>query len=105
MATFLHKLWDETLAGPTPDAGLGKLRKFASFDDRVTRSIAVDVRTGSFSDDAPRTRRIPFTPRTPAGDCEKFARRNSSSSPPASERPELGTSSVYYWIMMSALDR
>lgn len=28
---FLHKLWDETLAGPTPDSGLGKLRKYNSF--------------------------------------------------------------------------
>ncbi|CAI9757731.1 unnamed protein product [Fraxinus pennsylvanica] len=27
---FLHKLWDETLAGPTPDSGLGKLRKYNS---------------------------------------------------------------------------
>jgi len=24
---FLHKLWDETLAGPAPESGLGKLRK------------------------------------------------------------------------------
>ncbi|XP_050234178.1 dormancy-associated protein homolog 4 isoform X2 [Mercurialis annua] len=24
---FLHKLWDETLAGPAPETGLGKLRK------------------------------------------------------------------------------
>ncbi|KAI3463203.1 hypothetical protein Pfo_019866 [Paulownia fortunei] len=28
---FLDKLWDETLAGPTPDSGLGKLRKYKSF--------------------------------------------------------------------------
>ncbi|KAK3413585.1 hypothetical protein EUGRSUZ_I02133 [Eucalyptus grandis] len=28
---FLHKLWDETLAGPTPDSGLGGLRKYDSF--------------------------------------------------------------------------
>jgi len=35
---FLHKLWDETLAGPAPDAGLGKLRKYNSFS--ATRSSA-----------------------------------------------------------------
>lgn len=29
---FLHKLWDETLAGPAPDSGLGKLRKYNSFN-------------------------------------------------------------------------
>ncbi|KAK3022123.1 hypothetical protein RJ639_045262 [Escallonia herrerae] len=28
---FLHKLWDETLAGPPPENGLGKLRKYNSF--------------------------------------------------------------------------
>lgn len=28
---LLDKLWDETLAGPTPDSGLGKLRKYNSF--------------------------------------------------------------------------
>ncbi|KAK4427432.1 Dormancy-associated protein4 [Sesamum alatum] len=35
---FLHKLWDETLAGPTPETGLGKLRKHNSFSS--TRSSA-----------------------------------------------------------------
>lgn len=48
---FLHKLWDETVAGPTPDNGLGKLRKHDSLStvrsspplssDQVTRSIMV----------------------------------------------------------------
>ncbi|KAK6914642.1 Dormancy/auxin associated protein [Dillenia turbinata] len=28
---FLHKLWDETLAGPAPETGLAKLRKYDSF--------------------------------------------------------------------------
>ncbi|KAK8279183.1 hypothetical protein V6Z12_D09G094400 [Gossypium hirsutum] len=28
---FLQKLWDETLAGPMPESGLGKLRKYDSF--------------------------------------------------------------------------
>ncbi|KAL2336379.1 hypothetical protein Fmac_010825 [Flemingia macrophylla] len=28
---FLDKLWDETLAGPAPESGLGKLRKYNSF--------------------------------------------------------------------------
>ncbi|KAK4591452.1 hypothetical protein RGQ29_021594 [Quercus rubra] len=58
---FLHKLWDETLAGPPPETGLGKLRKHDSFsasrsppmviphDDHqvpVTRSITI-LRTSS----------------------------------------------------------
>ena len=29
--SFLQKLWDETLAGPAPDSGLSRLRKYNSF--------------------------------------------------------------------------
>ncbi|KAM3232983.1 dormancy-associated protein 4 [Capsicum annuum] len=35
---FLHKLWDDTLAGPTPESGLGKLRKYNSFSGRSSCS-------------------------------------------------------------------
>ncbi|KGN45459.1 hypothetical protein Csa_016028 [Cucumis sativus] len=85
MSSFLHKLWDETLAGPTPDNGLGKLRKYdpvsasesssvkISGDVPVTRSITIlrrrnydfrnlaDDRDGRMID-SPRT---PLTPGTP----------------------------------------
>ncbi|XP_052182065.1 dormancy-associated protein homolog 4-like [Diospyros lotus] len=51
---FLHKLWDETLAGPTPDSGLGKLRKYDSFS--ATRSPPViDINS---PDDIPISRSI-----------------------------------------------
>ncbi|GMH03823.1 hypothetical protein Nepgr_005662 [Nepenthes gracilis] len=40
---FLNKIWDETLAGPTPDSGLGKLRKFDSFS--YIRSSSTDIRS------------------------------------------------------------
>lgn len=33
---FLHKIWDETLAGPAPDSGLGKLRKYNSLSAPVS---------------------------------------------------------------------
>lgn len=67
---FLHKLWDETLAGPAPESGLGQLRKYHSFSaarssaaraspppdlPAVTRSITI-VRT------APALRSIPGDP-------------------------------------------
>ncbi|RWW19013.1 hypothetical protein GW17_00016969 [Ensete ventricosum] len=29
--SLLHHLWDDTVAGPPPDTGLGKLRKSSSF--------------------------------------------------------------------------
>ncbi|XP_038878371.1 dormancy-associated protein homolog 3-like isoform X1 [Benincasa hispida] len=31
---LLDQLWDDTLAGPTPDSGLGKLRKHPTFASR-----------------------------------------------------------------------
>ncbi|XP_022970123.1 dormancy-associated protein homolog 3-like isoform X1 [Cucurbita maxima] len=33
---LLDQLWDDTLAGPMPDSGLGKLRKHPSFTSRST---------------------------------------------------------------------
>ncbi|XWS12194.1 hypothetical protein CRYUN_Cryun37aG0069100 [Craigia yunnanensis] len=98
---FLHKLWDETLAGPMPETGLGKLRKYDSFTATrsspdpvvdannnviITRSITIlksnsgyrnlSVEPGSAPDSpagssAPGT---PFSPGTPRGD---FRRRKS----------------------------
>ncbi|XP_021772848.1 dormancy-associated protein homolog 3-like isoform X3 [Chenopodium quinoa] len=35
---LLEKLWDDTLAGPQPDSGLGRLRKFNTFHSRSTPS-------------------------------------------------------------------
>ncbi|PIN09564.1 hypothetical protein CDL12_17865 [Handroanthus impetiginosus] len=48
---FLHKLWDETLAGPTPDTGLGKLRKYNSFSAaRSSAAPPLDVTVPSHDD-------------------------------------------------------
>ncbi|XP_022964293.1 dormancy-associated protein homolog 4-like [Cucurbita moschata] len=98
MDTFLHKLWDETLAGPTPDTGLGKLRKYDSLsvaesppvkiskDIPVTRSITI---LRSNSDDRSRrmidllagesSPRTPSTPGTPEGHPKRLAWRKSSA--------------------------
>ncbi|KAL1559185.1 dormancy-associated protein 4-like [Salvia divinorum] len=42
---LLDKLWDETLAGPTPDSGLGKLRKYNSFSARSSATQPPDPAT------------------------------------------------------------
>ncbi|KAF8406826.1 hypothetical protein HHK36_005947 [Tetracentron sinense] len=47
---FLDKLWDDPLAGPTPETGLGKLRKYESFS--ATRSPPI------VSDETPISRSI-----------------------------------------------
>ncbi|KQJ98538.1 hypothetical protein BRADI_3g37500v3 [Brachypodium distachyon] len=38
---LLDQLWDETVAGPRPDHGLGKLRKYSSFSPSSSSSTAV----------------------------------------------------------------
>lgn len=35
---LLDQLWDDTVAGPRPDSGLGKLRKYASFSPSSSSS-------------------------------------------------------------------
>lgn len=32
--SLLNQLWDDTVAGPPPENGLGKLRKFSTFNFR-----------------------------------------------------------------------
>ncbi|KAL6656065.1 hypothetical protein ACP70R_006891 [Stipagrostis hirtigluma subsp. patula] len=47
---FLDQLWDDTVAGPPPDSGLGKLRKYASFSPSSSSPVvaaAADVAGGA----------------------------------------------------------
>ncbi len=52
---LLDQLWDDTVAGPQPDHGLGKLRKYSTFNSRPSYGKAVpDGGNGrSYSDDSP----------------------------------------------------
>ncbi|CAD5323027.1 unnamed protein product [Arabidopsis thaliana] len=62
---FSHKLWDETLAGPTPENGLGKLRNHIS-GESANRKLMVDLKRVPNSPDrssnpvSPLTRMLPF---------------------------------------------
>ncbi|KAL9460695.1 hypothetical protein AB3S75_003824 [Citrus x aurantiifolia] len=130
---FLHKLWDETLAGPTPDSGLGKLRKYDSFSSSsssasrprpvvadhdhvvISRSITI-LRTNANSNfrnlsgdpgspsGSCSSPRTPLTPGTPPGDFKRFTRRKSLAQA-LEERAEPRSPTVYDWIVISALDR
>lgn len=123
---FLHKLWDETLAGPAPDSGLGELRRHGSFSaarssaaahhpapppptpdsPAVTRSITI-VRTApalrrSVSLDpgsGPSTPGTPLTPGTPDGKLKRKPPTKGSDG----AQPRGPTD--YDWIVISALDR
>ncbi|XP_021912143.1 dormancy-associated protein homolog 3 isoform X1 [Carica papaya] len=49
---LLDQLWDDTVAGPRPETGLGKLRKHSSFSFRST-SGKESGNVRSFGDDSP----------------------------------------------------
>ncbi|KAA8541599.1 hypothetical protein F0562_022751 [Nyssa sinensis] len=125
---FLHKIWDETLAGPTPDIGLGKLRKYDSFSaarspspiitpheipvtrtitilrtNSIPRNVSVDSGSVPSSPAGSSTPTSPFSPSTPRGDFKRLTRRKWS--PEAVERAEPRSPTVYDWIVISALDR
>ncbi|KAF5743809.1 putative Dormancy/auxin associated family protein [Tripterygium wilfordii] len=130
---FLHKLWDETLAGPAPDTGLGKLRKYDSFKlppsstatttsppshhrdhnhIAVTRSISI-IRTtsnlavdpGSPPDSPAGSAATPTTPMSPGTPRADFKRLMRRKSPAeALESAESRSPIIYDWIVMSALD-
>ncbi|KAJ8622243.1 hypothetical protein MRB53_030772 [Persea americana] len=57
---LLEKLWDDVLAGPQPEKGLGKLRKLS------TKPLAVQVEGESSSSSLQRSVSMPGTPATPA---------------------------------------
>ncbi|TYH70943.1 hypothetical protein ES332_D05G151800v1 [Gossypium tomentosum] len=125
---FLDKLWDETLAGPMPETGLGKLRKYGSFSAAssspatadtsqvmITRSITIlksnsglknlsmDPGSAPGSPSGSSNPGTPLSPGTPNGDFRRFTRRKSPAEALQSEEPRSPT--VYDWIVMSALDR
>ncbi|KAL1811370.1 hypothetical protein DCAR_0623502 [Daucus carota subsp. sativus] len=111
---FLHKLWDETLAGPAPDSGLSRLRKNAVSDrssgrhalDKIPISRTITMlRSDSVpsSPTTPTTPGSPFSPTSPTGEFKKLTRRKSTSE--SLPRPPPKSPTGYDWIVLSALDR
>ncbi|KAL5713101.1 hypothetical protein ACHQM5_015209 [Ranunculus cassubicifolius] len=50
---LLDQLWDDTVAGPLPENGLGKLRKYPTFSFRQNSNKEMDVGAGkSYSEDS-----------------------------------------------------
>ncbi|OAY42333.1 dormancy-associated protein homolog 3 [Manihot esculenta] len=51
---LLDQLWDDTVAGPPPDNGLGKLRKHSTFNFRSSSGKETEGRNArSYGEDAP----------------------------------------------------
>ncbi|VVB00279.1 unnamed protein product [Arabis nemorensis] len=123
---FLHKLWDETVAGPTPENGLGKLRKHDSLStvrspplstDQVTRSIIVtkgnnNVRglrklkmdPGRVPDSPTGSSSNPGTPLTPGTPCDNLGPFTADKIPSSGES-DASSFTAYEWIVINALDR
>ncbi|XP_010033674.2 dormancy-associated protein homolog 3 [Eucalyptus grandis] len=128
---LLHNLWDETVAGPAPEAGLEELpeHRSAAAAGRsaaaaaaaavlprgaglVSRRITF-VRTGTLGgavgwDSVPETpprpvvtRELPHLPVRSRG-FQKFTRRKSSE---ALQKAEPRSPTAFDWILISALDR
>ncbi|KAK9076931.1 hypothetical protein SSX86_005266 [Deinandra increscens subsp. villosa] len=102
--SLLNKLWDDTIAGPPPEKGLGKLRKqstlsFRSLNSekesetagntaaeypamRVTRSITIVKPERSLSETPPASPAGSTTPVSPfsAGESFRFRRKSASDA-------------------------
>ncbi|XP_062193827.1 dormancy-associated protein homolog 3-like [Phragmites australis] len=87
---LLDQLWDDTVAGPRPDSGLGKLRKHASFSPSSSSASAAAAASAAAegAGGAVATRSI-TVPRPPALSVTS-PRSESSSAPssPASGAPD-----------------
>ncbi|EPS59282.1 drm3-like protein [Genlisea aurea] len=98
--SLLDHLWDDTVAGPLPDSGLGKLRKNATFSSRsdsgkesirksfeedasetgvrVTRSIMIVKRPQNNLDSPPISPAGATPPVSPFSGHHRFRRRSGS---------------------------
>ena len=83
---FLHKLWDETVAGPTPENGLKKLRNYISATKKSNQKLMVNP---GRVPDSPVGSSIPGSPLTPGTPSETHATSLNACD----------------WIVLNALDR
>ncbi|XP_047975953.1 dormancy-associated protein homolog 3-like isoform X1 [Salvia hispanica] len=80
---LLDHLWDDTVAGPRPDTGLGKLRKHPTFS--FPSNSANEVESNMGGDDATRvTRRIMIVKPPQASQKDSPPVSPAGSTPPVS---------------------
>uniref|UniRef100_A0A0A9HKH2 Auxin-repressed protein n=1 Tax=Arundo donax TaxID=35708 RepID=A0A0A9HKH2_ARUDO len=99
---LLDQLWDDTVAGPLPDSGLGKLRKYASFSPSSSSASAAAAAAAEGAGGVPAVTRS-ITMLRPAALSVTSPRSESSSAPssPASGTPDspfgTGDSSFFFY--------
>ncbi|KAF2916352.1 hypothetical protein DAI22_09g113101 [Oryza sativa Japonica Group] len=86
---LLDQLWDDTVAGPRPDSGLGKLRKYASFSPSSSSSTMAaspsPISAAAAAADAPAVTRSITILRPPA--LSVTSPRGSESGPSTPSSP------------------
>uniref|UniRef100_A0A0E0ESJ9 Uncharacterized protein n=2 Tax=Oryza meridionalis TaxID=40149 RepID=A0A0E0ESJ9_9ORYZ len=84
---LLDQLWDDTVAGPRPDSGLGKLRKYASFSPSSSSSTMSPspISAAAAAADAPAVTRSITILRPPA--LSVTSPRGSESGPSTPSSP------------------
>lgn len=89
---LLDQLWDDTVAGPRPDSGLGKLRKYASFSLSSSAAAPSPTAEGAAagSGSAPPAVTRSITMLRPAALSVITSPRSESSSAPSSPSPASG---------------
>ncbi|XP_071932430.1 dormancy-associated protein homolog 3 isoform X2 [Coffea arabica] len=94
--SLLEKLWDDTVAGPRPDSGLGKLRKHPTFNLRPNagkESVVGSPRSysngagGAAAEDAVRVTRSIMIVRPPPVDFKDSPPASPAGSTPGSTTP------------------
>ncbi|KAG2328134.1 hypothetical protein Bca52824_010862 [Brassica carinata] len=119
---FLHKLWDDTVAGPAPESGLGKLKKLDSLTivrslsrDKATKNLIVTKGNNNVRGlralkmdpgcvpDSPTGTSYPGTPLTPGTPCDNFGPFSADKVSSA----DAASLTTYEWIVINAcaLDR
>ncbi|XP_047959088.1 dormancy-associated protein homolog 3 isoform X1 [Salvia hispanica] len=81
---LLDHLWDDTVAGPPPDTGLGKLTKHATFSFRSNSGKESEENRRSFGEDEVRVTRSIMIVKPPQG-----SQKDSPPVSPAGSTPPV----------------
>ncbi|GAA0173534.1 hypothetical protein LIER_27127 [Lithospermum erythrorhizon] len=92
---FLERIWDETIAGPTPDSGLGKLRKYNSFS-------ASSSKASSMNDQMPISRCIVLKNNYDSGSMPSSPLGSSTHSSPFSRNSSNISHSACLFVFITA---
>ncbi|PIA35193.1 hypothetical protein AQUCO_03600093v1 [Aquilegia coerulea] len=108
---LLDKLWDDVSGGPSPEQGLGRLRKLATSKPLIIKGVEVDATTSRYQRSmsmpvSPNTPVTPVTPSTPKENVwrsvfhpgSNIATKNIGSA--VFDKPQPNSPSVYDWYAL-----